>query len=229
MGFIDTDFWHLVAVRSIGDSSGREWRKDRIIMHATLAAVNATFAGEMIPPDHWAMQAIAPLLKPHLLWRAAGDFRDVALTSDEEKLYARMLETRLREIVEELGILDSAQHGFRKGLSGDTAMWQLMSVIERQALVRRFGPTFACALSATALDLAAGSVSMPGESSATHVPALHRQSRTENDILVSVLSTGAHANDRPDDQSVSSGLSHCDSILSPGQGLRTRARRTTGK
>jgi hypothetical protein len=35
------------------------------------------------------------------------------LTNNEEKLYARMLETRLREIVEELGMLDSAQHGFR--------------------------------------------------------------------------------------------------------------------
>ena len=132
-----TDFWHKVAVRLIGDSSGREWRKDRTIMHAMLAAVNATFAGELLPPDHWAMQAIAPVLKPHLLGRAAGDFRDVTLTSNEEKLYARMLETRLREIVEELGILDSAQHGFRKGLSCDTALWQLMSVIERQALVRK--------------------------------------------------------------------------------------------
>jgi hypothetical protein len=98
-------------------------------MHAMLAAVNATFTGEILPPEHWAMQAIAPVLKPHLFGRAAGDFRDVTLTSNEEKLYARMLETRLREIVEELGILDSAQHGFRKGLSCDTALWQLMSVI----------------------------------------------------------------------------------------------------
>ena len=61
------------------------------------------------------MQALAPVLKPHLLGRAAGDFRDVTLTSNEKKLCARMLETRLSEIVEELGILDSAQHGFRKG------------------------------------------------------------------------------------------------------------------
>jgi hypothetical protein len=44
---------------------------------------------------------------------------------------------RLREIVEELGILDSAQHTFRKGLSSDTVLWPLMSVIERQALVRK--------------------------------------------------------------------------------------------
>ena len=132
-----TDFWHKVAVRLIGESSGRVWCKDRTIMHAMLAAVNATFSGEILPPGHWAMQAIAPVLKPHLLGRVAGDFRDVTLTSNEEKLYARMLEMRLREIVEELGILDSAQHGFRKGLSCDTALWQLMSVIERQALVRR--------------------------------------------------------------------------------------------
>ncbi len=73
-------------------------------MHAMLAAVNTTFAGKMLPRDHWAMEAIAPVLKPHLLGRAAGDFRDVMLTSNEEKLHARMLETRLREIVEELGI-----------------------------------------------------------------------------------------------------------------------------
>jgi hypothetical protein len=39
------------------------------------------------------MQAIAPVLKPHLLGRAAGDFRDGTLTSNEEKLYARILET----------------------------------------------------------------------------------------------------------------------------------------
>jgi hypothetical protein len=45
-----TDFWHKVAVRLIGDSSGREWRKDRTIMHAMLAAVNATLAGEMLHP-----------------------------------------------------------------------------------------------------------------------------------------------------------------------------------
>ena len=83
-------------------------------MHAMLAAVNATFTGEILPPEHWAMQAIAPVLTPHLLGRAAGDFRDVTLASNEERLYARKLETRLREIVEELGILDSALHGFRK-------------------------------------------------------------------------------------------------------------------
>jgi hypothetical protein len=47
-----TDFWHKVAVRLIGKSSGREWRKDSTIMHAMLAAVNATFAGEMLPLDH---------------------------------------------------------------------------------------------------------------------------------------------------------------------------------
>ena len=83
------------------------------------------------------MQAIAPVLKPHLLGPAAGDFRDVTLTSNEENVYARMRETRLREMVQELGILDSAQHGFRKGLSCETALWQLMSDIERQALVRK--------------------------------------------------------------------------------------------
>ncbi len=49
-----------------------------------------------------------------------------------------MLETCLRDIVEELGIRDySAQHGLRKGLSCDTALWQLMYVIERLALVRK--------------------------------------------------------------------------------------------
>ena len=48
-------------------------------MHALLAAVNATFSGEILPPGHWAMQAIAPVLKPHLLGRVAGDFRDVPL------------------------------------------------------------------------------------------------------------------------------------------------------
>ena len=106
-------------------------------MHAMLAAVKAALAGKFLPPDHWAMQAIAPVLKPHLLGRAAGDFRDVTLTSNDEKLFSRMLEMRLRGIVEELGILDSAQHGFRKGLICDTAMWQVMSVTERQALVRK--------------------------------------------------------------------------------------------
>jgi hypothetical protein len=50
-----TDFWHHVAVRRIGDSSGREWRRDRTIMHAMLAAVNATFVGVLLPPDHWAI------------------------------------------------------------------------------------------------------------------------------------------------------------------------------
>ena len=43
----------------MGDSSGREWRKDRTVMHAMLAAVNATFTGEILTPEHWAMQAIA--------------------------------------------------------------------------------------------------------------------------------------------------------------------------
>jgi hypothetical protein len=83
-----TDFWHKIAIRLIGDSSGREWRKDRTIMRAELAAVNATFAGEMLPPDHRAMQAIAPVLKPHLLGRAAGDHRDVTLTSTGNVLSA---------------------------------------------------------------------------------------------------------------------------------------------
>jgi hypothetical protein len=70
-----TDFWHKVAVRRIGDSSGREWHKDRtIIMHAMLAAVNATFAGEMLPPDYWAMQADAPVLKPQLLGGLRANF-----------------------------------------------------------------------------------------------------------------------------------------------------------
>jgi hypothetical protein len=77
--------------------------------------------GKCSPGGHWALQAIAPVLKPHLLAQVGcGRLRDVTLTSNEEKSYARMLETRLREIVEELGILDSAQHGFRKGLSCET-------------------------------------------------------------------------------------------------------------
>ena len=59
------NLWHKVAVRLIGDSSDKERRKGRTIMHAMLAAVTAPFAGELLPRDHWAMQAIAPVLKPH--------------------------------------------------------------------------------------------------------------------------------------------------------------------
>ena len=44
-----TDFWREVAVRLIGDSSGRDGRKDGTTMHAMLAAVNATFTGEILP------------------------------------------------------------------------------------------------------------------------------------------------------------------------------------
>ena len=39
------------------------------------------------------MQAIASELKPRQLGRAAGEFRDVTLTSNEEKYSARILET----------------------------------------------------------------------------------------------------------------------------------------
>ena len=72
-----------------------------------------------------------------MLGHMPGDYRDVTLTSNEEKVFAKMLELRLREVVEELGILDSCQHGFREGLSCDTALWSLMSVIEREALLRK--------------------------------------------------------------------------------------------
>lgn len=129
------DFWHKVAVRLIGDSADKEWRDGRSIMHAMLTAVNATYAGEILMPDHWALQAIAPVLKPLMTGVMPGDYRDVTLTSNEEKLYARMVEMRLREFAEEMGILDSCQHGFREGLSCDTALWSLMSVIEKEALL----------------------------------------------------------------------------------------------
>jgi hypothetical protein len=131
------DFWHKIAVRLIGESAGKEWREGRTIMEAMLAAVNATLAGDILAPEHWAMQMIVPVLKPMMLGHMPGDYRDVTLTSNEEKVFAKMLELRLREVVEELGILDSCQHGFREGLSCDTALWSLMSVIEREALLRK--------------------------------------------------------------------------------------------
>ena len=63
-------------------------------MEAMLAAVNATPAGDILAPEHWAMQMIVPVLKPMMLGHMPGDYRDVTLTSNEEKVFAKMLELR---------------------------------------------------------------------------------------------------------------------------------------
>ena len=125
-----------LAVRLVGEGWQQEWVK-RPLMGVLLGAVNATFARVVVAPERWVRQAIVPVLKPKMSGRSASDYRDVTLTSNEEKVYARMVEMRLREVVEERGILDDAQHGFRVGLGCDTALWQLMCVIEKRALIER--------------------------------------------------------------------------------------------
>ena len=130
------DLWHKLAVRLVGEGWQQEW-VERPLMSALLDAVNATFARLVPTPDRWMRQVIVPVLKPMMSGRNASDYRDVTLTSNEEKVYARMVELRLREVVEERGILDGAQHGFRVGLGCDTALWQLMCVVEKRALIER--------------------------------------------------------------------------------------------
>ena len=52
----------------------------------------------VVAPERWVRQAIVPVLKPKMSVRSASDYRDVTLTSNEEKVYARMVEMRLREV-----------------------------------------------------------------------------------------------------------------------------------
>ena len=89
------DFWHMLAVRLVGEGWQQEW-VERPLMSALLDAVNATFARVVPTPERWRRQAIVPVLKPMMSGRNASDYRDVTLTSNEEKVYARMVELRLR-------------------------------------------------------------------------------------------------------------------------------------
>ena len=59
-----------------------------------------------------------------------NSFRPITLTSVVGKLLERILESRLRRHVEENSILPVSQHGFRKGFSCETYLYNLISYIQ---------------------------------------------------------------------------------------------------
>lgn len=60
----------------------------------------------------------------------AANYRPITLSSVVGKLFERIIESRLREIVEENNWLDKDQHGFRRGKSTGTYLSQMISTIQ---------------------------------------------------------------------------------------------------
>ena len=62
-----------------------------------------------------------------------ANYRPITLSSVVGKLFERIIESRLREIVEENNWLDKDQHGFRRGKSTGTYLSQMISTIQHTA------------------------------------------------------------------------------------------------
>ena len=70
-----------------------------------------------IVPESWSERNILPIYKNKGNVNSAENYSPITLPSCFSKLFTTILNTRLNNVVNENGIIDSCQAGFRKGFS----------------------------------------------------------------------------------------------------------------
>jgi len=91
-------------------------------------------------PEEWKEGIICPIFKKGDKTKA-GNYRGVTLMCTSYKIYAMIVEKRLREEVERIEILPETQAGFRKGRSGIDNIYILKTAIEK-AINKKEGKLF---------------------------------------------------------------------------------------
>jgi len=88
-------------------------------------------------PEKWKEGIISPIVKKGE-GEKVEDYRGVTLMTSAYKIYAAVLAGRIREEVEEKGILTANQTGFRKGMGTVDSIFTLNYLINRQ-LIKKGG------------------------------------------------------------------------------------------
>lgn len=83
-----------------------------------------------IVPESWSEGNILPIYKNKGNINVAENYRPITLLSCFGKLFTAILNTRLNNFVNENGIIDSCQAGFRKGFSTTDNLFILQSLIQ---------------------------------------------------------------------------------------------------
>ena len=84
-----------------------------------------------IMPDQWRVEIICPVSKSGSPVCRTEDLRPIKLLEVSKKCVMKIIKERLREVLEDSGILDEAQHGFRPGRGTQSAAVQVMAIYER--------------------------------------------------------------------------------------------------
>jgi hypothetical protein len=92
-----------------------------------LKLMNSCWRDEIVPCE-WSRATICPIYKKGDKTEC-GNYRGIALMSHPAKVYERILERRLREVVEEK--LEEWQHGFRPGRSSIDLVFALKMISEK--------------------------------------------------------------------------------------------------
>ena len=84
-----------------------------------------------IMPDQWRVEIICPVSKSGSPVCRTDDLRPIKLLEVTKKCVMKIIKERLREVLEDSGILDEAQHGFRPERGTQSAAVQVMAMYER--------------------------------------------------------------------------------------------------
>ena len=93
-------------------------------------------------PDAWLRAVIKPIPKGGKESTIPSEYRGIALQSFVAKLYCRILNTRLREYLENSNALSDEQNGFRPNRCCQDHILTLTAIVENRMLQKK--DTFAC-------------------------------------------------------------------------------------
>ena len=80
-------------------------------------------------PTAWKIATLRMLLKPDKLPSLTTSYRPISLISSIMKLFERVIEQRLRSLLEHIGFINKHQSGFRKAKSTDDHLFRLSQSI----------------------------------------------------------------------------------------------------
>lgn len=101
------------------------------IMEDLEGVLNKIWKGEENVPEEWKCGLVTPLYKKGEKEKAKN-YRGITLMDTAYKIYAEILRNRLEEEMEEKGILEDTQTGYRKGIGTIDAIYMVKTAIEEE-------------------------------------------------------------------------------------------------
>jgi hypothetical protein len=83
-----------------------------------------------VVPDQWRVEVICPVSKSGSPVCKTDDLRPIKLQEVAKKFTMSTVKERMRQVLENAGILDEAQHGFRPGRGTHSAAMVVMAMYE---------------------------------------------------------------------------------------------------